>query len=393
VLLPIRSKNPPESLPIATILLIVANTVIFFLTQDGLVIRDDVLARMGLTYKDFAAYKILTSMFLHGDIFHLLGNMWFLYLFGFAVEGRLRTFKFVLLYLAAGVAGDVLHLAMFGAVKPELPSIGASGAIMGCLGAALYMFPHGQVNFLFGWGVFFRVVTWKMMWVAAYYIGLDMLGALLAGVGGGVAHLAHIGGALGGFLMCLAFRARRDTEHVSEAKAVLTETKDLSLLSPRELEDLHQANPTDTMVIVHWVSRCLRDSRGLNPRALQTFLDNLPPIVREHDPKVVGSIFTSLALSNIAIPSKHLLSVAMAVEKEGDPNLAFRLYEIALKAPLTPEDQQLAVFRGSLLQENHYFNFSRAASGYTFLDQQYPMGAFSDQARSRLAALKKTGRV
>ena len=73
-------------------------------------------------------WRLFTSMFLHGGFAHIIGNMWFLYLFGFAVEGRMRSLKFAALYFISGLAGDVLHLGLFGPAHPEIPTIGASGA-------------------------------------------------------------------------------------------------------------------------------------------------------------------------------------------------------------------------------------------------------------------------
>jgi hypothetical protein len=88
-----------------------------------------------------------------------------------------------------------------------------------------------------------------------------------------------------------------------------------------------------------------------------------------------------------------MLKTAVKVEQAGDPNLAFRLYEAALKQNPTPEDMQAAIFRGALLCENFHFNFTRAAFAYKHLEDNYPMGPFTEQARMRRAALIKTGRV
>src|SRR5690349_1013449 len=131
---PYRCKNPPESFPWATYGLILANPFVYVCTTEyGLVIKESVLLEYGLTYDSMEPGDAFASLFLHANLMHLLGNMWFLHLFGSAVEGRLKWFKFLLVYFAAGFAGDALQLGIFGPMHPDIPGIGASGAIMGLM--------------------------------------------------------------------------------------------------------------------------------------------------------------------------------------------------------------------------------------------------------------------
>lgn len=110
MLLPVKAKNPPESVPYGTIGLIAINILIYALTSEyGLIIREEVVDAWAFKSMDFPSVTLLTSMFLHIDVWHILGNMWFLYLFGFAVEGRLKSGKFLLLYFASGFGGDLMH--------------------------------------------------------------------------------------------------------------------------------------------------------------------------------------------------------------------------------------------------------------------------------------------
>src|SRR5438445_129546 len=121
--LPYRSKNPPESFPYVTVGLIVINTIVFALTSEAfLVIRPEMLERFAVSHNTLSPLRILTAMFLHGDIMHLAGNMLFLWIFGAAVEGRLRGPKFIVLYLLCGLAGDVFHELIFGLKSPDTPS-------------------------------------------------------------------------------------------------------------------------------------------------------------------------------------------------------------------------------------------------------------------------------
>jgi membrane associated rhomboid family serine protease len=151
-------------------------------------------------------------MFLHANITHIAGNMWFLWIFGSVVEGRLNTFRFLILYFLAGACGDLLQLAVqSSAGGPEIPSIGASGAIMGVVGAAIYLFPRAPVAMLWTAGVFLRVFDIPMWGAGLYYLGLDVLYGVLAA--DNVGHFAHIGGGAGGFLLAFLLRGRRGEEY------------------------------------------------------------------------------------------------------------------------------------------------------------------------------------
>src|SRR5258708_14092126 len=123
-MIPLRTKHPPESLPLGTCLLILTNVAVFATTTENLVIRKDVLDQWGLRPSNFDFMHVMSSMFLHANLMHIIGNMWFLYLFGFAVEGRLKTPRFLILYLLAGFAGDALQLS--GPGGADIPTIRSS---------------------------------------------------------------------------------------------------------------------------------------------------------------------------------------------------------------------------------------------------------------------------
>jgi membrane associated rhomboid family serine protease len=147
---------------------------------------------------------VLTHMFLHGGILHLLGNIWFLWVFGGNVEGRIGAWRYLLLYLLAGFAAAAAQVAVgpFSAV----PMLGASGAISGVLGAYLVLFPTAFVWSLVPWIVPILpipAVVFLVFWfVLQAYNGV---GALLSGAsaGGGVAWWAHAGGFVAGAAMIL----------------------------------------------------------------------------------------------------------------------------------------------------------------------------------------------
>jgi membrane associated rhomboid family serine protease len=139
---------------------------------------------------------LVTSMFLHGGLFHLLGNMLYLWIFGNNIEDRLGPFRFVLFYLAGGVAAALTHvLAMPGS---RTPMIGASGAVAAVLGAYWILFPRARVMTFVFLVLYIDVVPVP----AGIILGLWLLVQFLnVGLGGGVAWFAHIGGFLAGIVL------------------------------------------------------------------------------------------------------------------------------------------------------------------------------------------------
>jgi membrane associated rhomboid family serine protease len=395
VALPLRSKNPPESFPFATIFLIVANVLIYIVTtENGLWIRESVVQGWAVKSSDFSLLKMFTSMFLHGGLMHLLGNMWFLALFGFAVEGRLKWYRYLPLYLLAGFGGDVLHHLIQGVTEVNRPSLGASGAIMGVVGAALWMFPYGKVTTLWGWSIFtMRITDWPMWGVSLYYLGFDLLEFFLFGGKDGVGHLAHLGGALAGFVVCIAFRPPRDSEMASESKATLAEVKDLSVLSRMELAELHKVNPDDPFTVLHWMDKSLREAHGPNQECVDAFFRHLPKMRREMDARVLGNPILGLAHKGL-VKAREMVSIAGDLERAADNQNALRIYEAAYGAPdATEDEQETACFRCGLLYENVMHNLGRASACYAEVLQRWPMGSFAQQAKVRMTGIQGRNKV
>ena len=216
VLFPIRDHNPRERFPAVTLLLIAAN-VVAFLFQKSL---DDnanhvlVLAAGAIPYEitnlvDIRPQNllpvpgsILTSMFLHGSWLHLIGNMWFLWLFGDNIEERMGTLRYVFFYLLVGTVGALAQC--FSMPSSRVPMIGASGAVAGVLGGYMMLYPHARV-------VTFVAIPflWHFADVPAWlFLGLWFLGQFLLPSGSGIAWMAHVGGFLAG-LGAVRLLARR----------------------------------------------------------------------------------------------------------------------------------------------------------------------------------------
>jgi membrane associated rhomboid family serine protease/ribosomal protein L7/L12 len=150
---------------------------------------------MALDPNHFLPHQLLTRMFCHVDSWHLVGNMWFLWVFGRYVEARLGSLKFLGAYLGCGLVAGIAYLASF----PEYPVVGASSAICGLIGFTLAIAPHGQVNvMLFLWLRSLGDFKVAIGWIVGLWIFLDAA-ALVTGTAGMVAVVSHLAGYATGF--------------------------------------------------------------------------------------------------------------------------------------------------------------------------------------------------
>jgi rhomboid family protein len=224
--IPIKDNVPTRSFPVVTVALIAANVAVYFLYQHGGITVPEgpvnSLAFHPCEVNDSCpvvghgwAITALSSMFMHGSIDHLLGNMLFLWIFGNNVEDAMGHARYLAFYLAAGfVATGVQTFVTLYFGTPEearIPNLGASGAISGVLGAYLVLLPRARViTAIF---VFFIILQEIPAWV---FLGVWFLFQAWSGgfsvfnpeAGGGVAFFAHIGGFLFGFLAVRLFVAR-----------------------------------------------------------------------------------------------------------------------------------------------------------------------------------------
>lgn len=224
-MIPLRDTNPTVTRPVVTVLLIVANCLVFFyelsLTDAGL---QQLVFTMGMvparvvvfpTHPDIgvadAFLPLFTSMFLHAGWLHLIGNMWFLWIFGDNIEDRLGHLRYLLFYLVCGLGAGVAQ-TLFN-LNSAIPSIGASGAVAGVLGAYFLLFPGARVLTLVPF-FFVLLIEVPAFLILLYWFVIQLFsGAVSIGAGGaeagGVAWWAHIGGFVLGVLLVRAFGGQR----------------------------------------------------------------------------------------------------------------------------------------------------------------------------------------
>ena len=222
-MIPISDRNPTRGLPIVNLLLISANVVVFLYE---LTLRSQLLNRFiftwGVVPSDFfSAWShpaqtplsvwttLITSQFLHAGWAHILGNMIFLWVFGDNVEDVLGSFRYLVFYLACGVAAGIVQVLVVG--PSDVPSIGASGAIAGVLGAYLLLYPFTKVTILLPIFFFFWGIDLPALFVIGWWFVQQLfygLGALSSAAASGIAFWAHIGGFVMGMILILPFLRR-----------------------------------------------------------------------------------------------------------------------------------------------------------------------------------------
>lgn len=209
--------------PYLTLVLILINVLIFafvFLSTDfeNIILKYGAIPSQVFQGKGFLT--LLTSMFLHGGIIHLLGNMWFLWLFGDNVEYNLGPVRFIIFYLGAGLIAALIHVLAAPSEHLNIPMVGASGAISGLLGGYVTLFPRNKIRVFIL--LLFRPLLFSLP--AALYVGIWFFYQLLyIGAPTSIAYAAHIGGFVGGIILILLLKrglVRKDYSEIFEKEKI-----------------------------------------------------------------------------------------------------------------------------------------------------------------------------
>jgi membrane associated rhomboid family serine protease len=230
---PYRDDNPTLSTPVVTLLLIGVNVAVWILVQG--MGSDPILSRsvceLGLIPGEYLGrvvpgtsiplspteacvlgvqrqwYTPLTSMFLHGGWFHLIGNMWFLWVFGNNVEDSMGSARYLVFYILCGLAAAATQTF----VNPSsiVPMVGASGAISGVMGAYVILYPRVRVHMLVILFIFITRIAVPAYLMLGYWFLLQLLGGSAAQGEGGVAFWAHVGGFVAGAVLISIFKNDR----------------------------------------------------------------------------------------------------------------------------------------------------------------------------------------
>ena len=225
-MIPLRSDNPTHIFPLITLLLILASILVFAYQLSPVAQDNDFTGEFGATPSQIASrpFKLIsyqgaerrlvlptvatliTAMFLHGSVSHIILNMLFLWIFGPNVEDKVGHLRFILFYLLTGTMGTLTHIAVD--PRSTVPLIGASGAIAGIMGAYLMLFPRARILCWFFpiWFLRLPAFIFLGLWIALQFWSVNTLPREVSAV----AWFAHIGGFLSGFLLIRLFVKREE---------------------------------------------------------------------------------------------------------------------------------------------------------------------------------------
>ena len=221
-MIPLRSSERTYSPATVTLFLILVNVLIFIFEvaipnepsyeNPGGLSLNQVILTYGIVPDRFHFSTLITSMFLHGGFLHVAGNMWFLWVFGKGIEDLLGHSRFLMFYLACGVVAGLAHV-LLNPYSP-VPTIGASGAIAGVMGAYLIKYPHARIVTLVPIVFFITTLDLPAAFLLLYWFAIQFF----SGVGsvgysqvskGDVAWFAHVGGFVAGMLLVMMIPARQ----------------------------------------------------------------------------------------------------------------------------------------------------------------------------------------
>ncbi|MBI4485596.1 MAG: rhomboid family intramembrane serine protease [Acidobacteria bacterium] len=215
-MIPLRDVIPSRTTPFITVTIIVLNSIAWLLeTSMPHEQLNEFLTVFGVVPAAFAWPTLVTSMFLHGSWMHVIGNMWYLWIFGDNVEDRFGHGRFLTFYLMSGI------VAAFGQIlidpNSTLPTIGASGAIAGVMGAYFVLYPHSRVLTLLPLIIIWEVIELPAIVLLGFWFVMQLFSAgtvaMTASTGtGGVAFMAHVAGFAFGLGAVFVFRKRRRAE-------------------------------------------------------------------------------------------------------------------------------------------------------------------------------------
>jgi membrane associated rhomboid family serine protease len=220
-MIPLRDENPSRSIPFVNVALILANISVFiyqnFFISGG---AEPLFSRLGCIPYEFTHFvdlnppalvplplTMLTAMFMHGGWIHLLGNMLFLWIFGDNIEDKLGHLRYLSFYILCGLIASLSHI--FTNLNSQVPSIGASGAIAGVMGAYLLLFPKARVRTLLILGIFIQIVRIPAIIVLGYWMLIQVLSGFAefgSRTVSSIAWFAHIGGFIAGSLLIIVMK-------------------------------------------------------------------------------------------------------------------------------------------------------------------------------------------
>lgn len=381
MLIPYRVKNLPKRFPFATIAIIIINVIVYMCTTNLFVaIRDDVVEHYAFGLGISPLVNYFSAIFLHQNLMHIIGNMLFLWVFGPPVEDRMGIPKYVIMYLATGFIGAFLESLLEVAITGHCRlGIGASGCIMGVVGAYWYLFPRSLVCVFF-W-LFYYAGVWEVqaLVIIGIFFGLDLVEGILSAGTGGVANFAHVGGSIGGALICLLLAIKRDNADVSQAKAIQADMGNLALVPLNALQTMLENDP-ENMDLVRAIIRPALSAR--KPEIIDAAMTRIGPKLVERDPSFVSYYLLELRGKVDIYQPAHLIRLAGQMESANDISRALAMYQILLTSYPNDPSTEKALYRMAHISWNSLRNAPNVRNYLRQMAEKFPNGAMTPSGKA-----------
>lgn len=365
-MIPFKAKAPVTHFPIATVSIIAINFVIWILCLVYNIASDAYIQREFAFSFSQPIYTVFTALFMHVDIFHLAGNMLMLWVFGAAVEDRFGVGKYIAVYLAAGVIAALLQGVMTASAGRGL---GASGCIFGIMAAYWFMYAWSPICIWFF--TIFRgafILEVAAFWVILFYFLMEVWDVLIGGQDG-VAHFAHIGGALGGILMCLIYKPKRDAGFVSEIKAFNHGTNDYHLWDIYSLEAVVEKEPENTALVIGFMEKAYVKSKE---NKIHDFFKALGPNIKLVKPEVVSRYILDFKGDASLFEPSILLRIANDAAVAGRCIEAIGIYNAIHNTHPDAQESHMALYKAAELHWNKFKDSASARNLLYQLQTKYP---------------------
>lgn len=341
MLIPLRTSRPQRRKPLVTELLIIANLLVFLAVlvaeRAGAGDRFDLVGRAALARDGFRVWQLVSYQFLHdpGQLWHLAFNMLFLWVFGGAVEDRLRRTSFLAFYLIGGAVAGLAHTML----DPS-PVIGASGSVAAVSGAFLALFPRSHIRVLI---VFFFIGVYSIpsVWFIGLYFAIDLLRGTKAILGGAedgqVAYAAHLAGYLYGFALAFALLGlgivKREEYDVFFLFKQWRRRAAFRAASRAQVGGAWESASADTgRDLARRRKRAPEPSPAADAHAARRA--EIAQLVADHKLPAAAAAYRALLVEapEATLPERQQLDVANQLQAEGDHEGAAGAYELLLRA-------------------------------------------------------------
>ena len=359
-LIPIRDEYGVKRFPIVVTSIIVINSLIFFIFG----FRGDyhqIVLKFGFIPKNFLFKTLITSMFLHSGLFHLGGNMWYLWLFGDNIEDRWGRFNFLIFYLLSGIFASILYCVLIPEKFKNIPTIGASGAISGVLGSYAVLFPKSKITFLYGTlrrrGEEIEIYSYIWLFLWFFMQTLNTLLTFLQIIQSQVAYAAHFAGFLFGAIIGIGSKLYKEAKYRENVK--LGENMLLQILGEGEKK--------------YYTEEQIKEIENLKKKIIDVIYED----------RILATKFYIDGVKNypdLCLPPKIQIEIANSLDGQGEKEYALIAYKnFILKYPLSKlADNALLEFGKICFEKGDY---EKAKQAFLQIVIFYPYSDVYEEAK------------